>query len=83
MIVVADTNELLRHFRSDTLTEVRHCLLNMDRATLPDAMAAPSLSFDYVRPGDVLYTPTGARSCEKPSLILLRWDDPLLITSSP
>ncbi|CAE6954518.1 unnamed protein product [Symbiodinium natans] len=59
MIVVADTNELLRHFRSDTLTEVRHCLLNMDRATLPDAMAAPSLSFDYVRPGDVLYTPTG------------------------
>ena len=65
VVVMADVTEMSRHFRTSSLSDLKQCLESIDPATMPDALALPSLAFTYVRSGDVLFTPMGYMSCER------------------
>ena len=65
LVAMAHVSELMHYFRKDSLPEVLAEFQKITDDEVPDSWEVPSFSCDYVKTGDVTYTPPGFLMAEK------------------
>lgn len=65
LVALADARELCHYYRENSMEKVLDNFGKMNLDNCPDAWEVPSLSFEYLKTGDLLYTPPGFMIWEK------------------
>lgn len=65
LVAMAHVSELMHYFRKDSLPAVLTEFQKITDDEIPDSWEVPSFSVDYVKTGDVSYTPPGFLVAEK------------------
>ena len=65
LLIMADAMELAAHYKTNNLADIITNFKSMTAASMPDAVAVPSLVAGYTKTGDIIYTPMGVVTMEK------------------
>lgn len=65
LVIIASAEELMKHFRTTSISEALELLAGLDASSAPDKFSLPSLCMAYVRTNDIVYSPMGSVLIER------------------